>query len=603
MKNLNITNQLFAKKLIPIKFDLEHLLNLSEKELENFLTTLNFYDSLELILNTPWDQRSKLILLSPFSEALVKNLSNQEFFLTLKASSLDLVVELLSYAKGSQIQFLFDLDSWYKDKIKPERVLSWLYLLFHAGEDKVLDWLRVADWDFLIAIFQKFVKVYKRPDDMDLLEAMDFLPPYTLDDFYFIDFKNPAYEFYFRRLIEIIREEMPDTYFSLMESVIWEIPLEVEERAYKWRNARLADEGILDYFEALEIYSYLHPKSLKEIELNLLPFEEEQQVKLSTANIVLYAGEEDLFIFKVLASIEEPLQIKRIKRELAWLVSKVIIVDHVVIDEIEQVKKSLKKVWASLNLGLEYLSYENLEVGKKFLENHFLEDLFKVGQTALRELRKLAMGIINAKEFDPVILKYLDQPYQGYLQGVLVQKLNKIKLFQPEKIGTSEEYTYFKRIAEVRLVRRYLEEIGYIAPLLQKTLGDPFTWVKEVIQSSRNFDLNFLTWSSLILTALARWVYEKEFRFKALPKSSWNKVFKEMVEKKEGFCVMKEELKKALFENFKLFAQNYWYLEPELLTSFLNFVIQRWENEFKYSDPEEPPDCMYQTLVLIDLNK
>ncbi|MCX8041785.1 MAG: DUF6178 family protein [Thermodesulfobacteriaceae bacterium] len=602
MENLNITNPLLAKKLVSTKFDLEYLLNLSEKEIEKFLATLNFYDSLDLILSTPWEKRAKLILLSPFSEALVKNLSNQELFLTLKASSLDLVVELLSYAKGTQIQFLLDLDTWYKDRIKPERVLSWIYLLFHAGEDKVLEWLKVADWDYLIAIFQKFIKVYKRPDEVDLLEAMDFLPPYTLDDFYFIDFKNPEYEFYFRRMIEIIREEMSETYFSLMESIIWELPLEVEERAYRWRNSRLADEGILDYFEALEIYSYLHPKSLKKIEINLLPYEEEK-IELSPTNIVLYAGEEDLFIFRVLTSIEETFQLERIKRELAWLVSKVIIVDHIVIDEIEQVKESLEKVWGSLNLGLEYLSSENLELAKRFLKNHFLEDIFKVGQTALRELRKLAINIAEGKEFDPTILKYLDQPYQGYLQGVLTKKLNRIKLFQPKKIGTLGEYTYFKRVSEVRLVRRYLEEVGYIAPLLQKTLGTPSDWIKEITQPGRNFDSNFLSWSSLILTALANWINERDFRFKALPKSSWDKVFKNMIEKRGGLGLMKEEIKTALFENFKKFAQNYWYLEPELLSSFLNFVIQKWEEEFKYSDPDNPPDSLYQTLVLIDLKK
>lgn len=602
MKNLNTTNLLLAKKLVSTKFDLEYLLNLSEKEIEKFLATLNFHDSLDLILSTPWEKRAKLILLSPFSEALVKNLSNQELFLTLKASSLDLVVELLSYAKGTQIQFLLDLDTWYKDRIKPERVLSWIYLLFHAGEDKVLEWLKVADWDYLIAIFQKFIKVYKRPDEIDLLEAMDFLPPYTLDDFYFIDFKNAEYEFYFRRMIEIIREEMSETYFSLMESIIWEIPLEVEERAYRWRNSRLADEGILDYFEALEIYSYLNPKSLKKIEINFLPYEEER-IELSPTNIVLYTGEEELFIFRVLTSIEETFQLERIKRELAWLVSKVIIVDHIVIDEIEQVKESLKKVWGSLNLGLEYLSSENLELAKWFLKNHFLEDIFKVAQTALRELRKLAIRITEGKEFDPTILEYLDQPYQGYLKGVLAKKLNKIKLFQPKKIGTLEEYTYFKRVSEIRLVRRYLEEIGYIAPLLQKILGTPSEWIKEITQPGRNFDSNFLSWSSLILTALANWINEREFKFKALPKSSWDKVFKNMVERKENLCLMKEEIKTALFESFKKFAQSYWYLEPELLNSFLNFVIQKWEDEFKYSDPDNPPNSLYQTLVLIDLKK
>ena len=255
MKELSI-----RKEILP-GVDLDTFLRMSDQEVEKVLAPLKFHEIYNIVLNAPWEVKAKLIINSPYPEGLVKNLPPQELFLTLKASSLDLVVELLSYAKGSQIQFLFDIDTWYKDRIKADRVASWIILLFEAGEDKVLEWLRIADWDYLITIFQKFVRVYKRPDDMELIEAMDFLPPYTLDDFYYVDFKNDSLEFYFRRMLEIIKSELPDIYFALMESIIWEIPAEVEERAYRWRNGRLADEGIPEYFEALDVYTPIHPKS------------------------------------------------------------------------------------------------------------------------------------------------------------------------------------------------------------------------------------------------------------------------------------------------------------------------------------------------------
>jgi len=593
-------NPLSIKKEILPGIDLEKLINMSDQEVEKALSPLKFHELYEVVLNAPWEVKSKLIINSPYPEGLVRNLPPQELFLTLKASSLDVAVELLSYAKGTQIQFMFDIDAWFKDRIKAERVASWIILLFEAGEDKVLEWLRIADWDFLIAIFQKFVKVYKKPDDMELIEAMDFLPPYTLDDFYFVEFKNESLEFYFRRMLEIIRSEMPETYFALMESIIWEIPAEVEERAYRWRNGRLADEGIPEYFEALDVYTPTHPKSLRKIDPKYLALEGEVQPSI---NIIVYEKPEELFIFKVLELIKDSNQINRLKKELAWLANKVIITDNVVIDEIEQVQKSLEKIWSSLNMGLEYLSSENLEVGKRFLEEHFLEDIFRVAQTVLRELRKYALRMVKSKDFDPSILKYLDQPYQGYLQGILVNKLNQIKLFQPDKIGTSEEYTIFRKIKEVNTVRRYIEEIGYMAPIIEKIFGSPLVWINEVNQPGRNFDVKFLSWSTLILTALANWVYKKEFVFKALPESAWKEVMKGLLEKREDKCFMKEEIKEALFNNFESFSKAEWYYEPELLHSFLNFVINKFENEFRYAEPDEPPEPKYQTLILIDLNK
>lgn len=587
------------KKEILKDIEVEKLLKLPEKEIEKNLAKLKFYELYELVLSIPWEERARIILCSAYPEGIVKNLPPQELFLTIKASSLDLAVELLSYAKGSQIQFMFDIDAWYKDRIKAERVASWIILLFNAGEDKVLEWLRIADWDFLIAIFQKFIKVYKKPDDMELIEAMDFLPPYTLDNFYFIEFKVDSLEFYFRRMIEIIREEMQDTYFALMESVIWEIPAEVEERAYRWRNGRLADEGIPEYFEALDIYSYMHPKGLKKIDPRYLPSPDEEYQP--SINIAIYKGPEELFIFKVLDTIKEPQQIERIKRELAWIANKVIIVDNVVIDDIEQIKRGLEKVWAGLNIGIEYVSMGNLEIAKKILEEHFLEDIYKVSQTVLKELRRTALKYTKNKDFNSSILDYLDQPYQGYLKGVLVEKINEIKLFQPDKIGTEEEYTIFRRTGEIKTARRYIEEIGYIAPLIEKMFGSPISWVNEVNKGGRNFDAKFITWSTLILTALSQWVYTKEFVFKALPKSVWKEVIKELIQEKEGICYMKEDLKKKLFENFENFAKSEWYLEKELLHSFLNFVIKRFEDEFKYIDLKDPPDPRYQTLILIDL--
>lgn len=586
-----------------LKAKVEELLNLSEKELEKALLPLKFEEVFELVLTSPWEKRAKLILYSPYPQGIVRNLPPIELFFTLKGSSLDLAVELLSYAKGTQIQFLFDFDCWYKDRLKAERVASWIILLFEAGEDKVLEWLTIADWDFLIALMQKFIRIHKRPDDVDLLEAYDYLPPYTLDDVYFVEFKDERLEFYFRRIIELIRETWPETYFALMESLIWEIPSDVEERAFRFRNGRLADEGIPDYYTALEVYTYIHPKKLSKVDYKSLPEGEPEEEERETAlYLIPYEGPEDLLVQKALSLIKDPQVLSRIQRELAWLATKVILVDHPVIDEVEEVRKGIHKMWCGLNLGLEYLAEGNPEAAKELLKNHYLEEIFRVSRTALRELRKFALSLLNNKEFNVALLKYLDQPYAGYLKGITVRRLNEVKLFNPVHMGTDKEYIEFSRVSELRMVRRYLEEIGYMAPLLERGLGPISSWIKEMIQPERNFDLNFLTWSSIILTALTQYVYSGEFIFKAIPYKAWKGVFSKLVEKQGEKTYLKEELKERLFENFKTLAKGVYYLDEDLLLGFLNFVVDRFEKEFKFAEPEDPPDPKYQTLILIELS-
>lgn len=546
-------NQPFSVKIFEKKIDLNKLLSLPEEELAKALAPLKFEELKELLLATPWEKRATLILASPYPKGLVQNMPFCEFFFTLKASSLDLAVELLSHARASQIQFIMDFDGWYKDRLKPDRIASWIILLFEAGEGKVLEWLSIADWDFLIALLQKFMKVYKRPDDTDLLEAYDFLPPYTLDDVYFIEFKEEKLEYYCRRIIEIIREEWPETYFALMESLIHEIPIEVEERAFRFRNSRLSDEGIPDYYTALEVYTQIHPKKLQKYDYTL-----NQSLDIEAFPILYFVPvkqESPLFIQQVISQIREPQIIERLQREMAWLVTKITLVDHPVIDSIEEVEAGVQKMWCGLNLGLEYLSGQNLELAKYYLENYYLEDIFRISRTALRELRKFALSILNSKEYNGAILKYLDEPYAGYLKGSIEKKLNKVKLYNPKGFGTNEEFIEFSQIKELSMVRRYLEEVGYMAVLLEKGLGPLSVWIKEMLQPGRNFDLNFLTWSSIILTALAQYLYKGDFLFKALPKKAWKRIFSHMIEKREDKCFLKENLKDELYRSFKLLAK------------------------------------------------
>ncbi len=111
-----------AERGLPLTY--EELLAKPAAEAERLLAELPFQEQLQLILSTPWHLRPKIITLSPVAEGLVRNLPPQELFLTLKAVSTEEAIDLLSYAKGEQIQLLFDLDAWRKDRIVEERFLA-----------------------------------------------------------------------------------------------------------------------------------------------------------------------------------------------------------------------------------------------------------------------------------------------------------------------------------------------------------------------------------------------------------------------------------------------------------------------------------------------
>ncbi len=592
---------LWAERKLP---DVRELLQAPPEEAEKKFASLPFRDQVELVLETPWELRERLIVLSPHAERLVKALPPQELFWTLKAISPEEAVTLLSMASGPQLQFLFDLDCWRKDRLVLERALAWLTLLFEATEDTVARWLKIVDFDFLVTLMKRLIEVYKRPDGVDLTEARDWLPPYTLDDTYFIRFRLDKFEPLTRRLIEILMELDPARYRDLMESVIWELPAEVEEMAYRWRRARLADWGVPDYYEALDVYAPLSPDRMRQIEPIYLPPAPSDETPPPAFLPAIHTEGVELFA-QALSKITDWRQIDRLKRELAWLVNKVLMVDIGTIDDVDEARKVFDKVAGYLNIGLEYLSRGQLEAAKRLLETYFLEDIFRVAQRLIVDLRRYAREITTASGVDPRLFRHLDEPYASYLKGIMAKEANRIMLFIPEKIGTAEEFRPFRKLEEIERVRRMLAEIAYMAPLIQKAFGTPPVWTAELALKRTNLlEPGDIKWSTLLLTALANWLIRKEFRFEALPVKDWpsflSKFFTKGVDREKN--IVKETVRSELLENFKRLAAEEGPVEEDHLRSFLDFCLFRTEEELAYADPSEPPDPRYIQCLLLELS-
>ncbi len=583
----------------------EELLRLPGEEAEKKMAALPLKDQVEVVLQSPWELRERVIVLSPQAERLVKALPPQELFWTLKAVSPEEAVTLLAMASPTQIQFILDLDCWKKDRLALDRVLAWLTLLFEATEDKVAEWLRHVDFDFLVAVMKRLVDVFKRPDGVDLTEARNWLPPFTLDDTYFVNFRLEKFAPMTKRIIEILMEIDPARYRDLMESVIWELPAEVEEAAYRWRRARLADWGVPDYFESLDIYAPLSPERIRRVEPAYLPAPEEETPPPAFLPAVQTEGTE--FLAQALSQIRDYRQIDRLKRELAWIINKALMVDVGTVDDVEEARKVLDKVSGYLNLALEYLAGGQVAQAAKILEEHFLEDIFRVGQAQVVELRKMARRIITQPELDPRIFKHLDEPYASYFKGVMASEANRIRLFIPEKIGTAEEYRPFRTLAEVKRVQRVLAEIEYWAPLIQKAFGAPPLWVAEIVLKKTNLlEPADIKWSTLILTALGQWLLGEGFRFEAIPEDRYTKMLAKLWERHHGQerGRVRPEVREELLKNFAALAKEVNLpVEEDLLRSFIDFCLFRVEEEFAFTDASLPPNPRYIQSLLIELKE
>ncbi len=476
----------------------ESLLKMPPQEAERIFNKLNLEQQASLVLLSPWEKRQELILLSNKARELVQAMPTEELFWTIKAIGVQDCLELLRMARADQLQFMFDLDWWYKDKIVPEKIVAWLLLLFEASENVVarwLDWILRKDETLLPTIMRPFLTVYKRPDDMDIQEARDVLPAFTMDDTYFIEFKNKKLEPLWARIIEILIDFFPSGYRDLMESLLVDIPAETFEFAYRWRNSRLADWGIPEYFEAIDIYAPLNKTQLRRIKVNVDNIDSSQELVMPAFVPTLYI--EDMpYLRGAIDVLAGSSVMTRIIREWVWVANKLLIADLVDLDDPSQLKQVIFRTAGLINLALEDLYKETGEPPEAILKQVSLEDIVRVANTFIRKLKSEALKLIDNNMVHPEGW-YLEEEVQNKFLGLLTRQV----LYWDPKI---QDYRGFKSIDEILEITQLLNNLKIWAKAI--TIIQPHwdKWHRGIFDNTNIGTARELTWRMALVTFLAQ---------------------------------------------------------------------------------------------------
>jgi len=475
----------------------EALLKKPAQEAEEIFNKLNLEQQASLILLCPWEKRQELILLSKKAEELVQAMPTQELFWTIKAIGIQDCLELLRMASAEQLQFMFDLDWWYKDKIVPEKIVAWLLLLFEASESVVarwLEWIVKKDESLLPTIMRPFLSIYKRPDEMDIQEAKDVLPGFTLDDTYFIEFKNKKLQPLWARIIEILIDFFPPAYRDLMESMVFDIPTETFEFAYRWRNNRLADWGIPEYFEAIDIYAPIDKNNLRRIELPDVDITQELTMPAFVPTLYI----DDLpYLRNALDSLVGKPVMGRIIKEWVWVANKLLMADLVDLDDPLQLRQVIFRAAGLINIALEQLHKDFGESPEQLLTQIPIEDLIRLANSSIRALKSKALALVNS---DLVHSEgwYLEEDVQNRFLGLLTRQI----LYWDPLI---QEYRGFRSVDEILEIDNLLKELEEWSKVV-KYLIEPHwsNWHKGVFTHTNIGTSRELTWTMALATVLAQ---------------------------------------------------------------------------------------------------
>ena len=258
MKKLNRNMSIAKHEVTP-----EHLLALEAKQPQALFNALTLEDKMGVVLSAPWIKRQQLIMLDENPAELVQALPEDEIYWTIKEIGADDALPIISRLSFDQLQYSIDIDCWIKDLIDMAGVSHWLRMLLRCREENVLEWVTKTDERFLNFAFKKLFNVFRLSDDLDLTEASDLLPSWTIDGLYYFQFADDEARQIAIPFLHLLYKTDSSYFYYLMENTKWVSAVELEEDALRMRQRRMAEQGFPELEEAWPVYQYLSTEEMQ----------------------------------------------------------------------------------------------------------------------------------------------------------------------------------------------------------------------------------------------------------------------------------------------------------------------------------------------------
>lgn len=399
-------------------------------------------------------RKADAILSEPDAARLVPQLPVQELYYAIKEVGLADAEELVALATPEQVQGFVDLDVWERDHLEERRLDAWIEALGNAGFEKLGRTLEGLDPEVAALWLQRRARVYDLTLEPPPEEPEGHYYP-TPDRFFLLDILPGGEE---GKLLERTLDWLYryDLAFArqLVMSAKWELASDLEEHAYRWRRGRMADLGYVDFYEALSIYQYLDPASVKLDEHSFVAPPPETPTELPA--VLAGSLDESGFFGKALGTLATEADVERLQAALVLLVNKVMAADLVDPGDIEAGRAALGRAVGYLGLGLEYLSRGDVARAGHALLSIALERIFRVGVSLTLQLRTLAETLVKSG-VNPV---ELDEPWDEVMR-LLRQRRPEFPRALDEP--PAAEGRPFSTLADVSRVAAAIDQIAKIS--------------------------------------------------------------------------------------------------------------------------------------------
>jgi Family of unknown function (DUF6178) len=337
-------------------------------------------------------RRIDALLSQDDAKAAVAALAPNEIFELVHEVGFEDAQDLIELTTPEQIRGCFDLDAWNKDQLDLAPLTPWLTSLLEAGFEKVGEVFASLDSEFRALILQRQVRIWdvglgEEPEDENENPIMA-----TVDRFFMLElYGDEENQKLTQRVIEDLYRADADLARHMIMAARSEPPAELEEMSYRWRSARLADLGYVDFYDALDLFRPLDANqvAIGEGSHDRGFTDEGTRVSLVVAEEVIGRG----FLARAMSAIEDPGEAERIDHALMVLVNKVLAAGRAKPGQPEVVRRGALYATATLSLGLETVSRGDLARATEALSSVGMQRLFRVGYTVTHKLSRLAQAL------------------------------------------------------------------------------------------------------------------------------------------------------------------------------------------------------------------
>ena len=459
------------------------------------------------------DMLSGMKLLNALTEpsnaaACIQTLPSEDLHRYLFEIGLEDAETVLALASSDQVRALLDFELWEKSDLSLGRLDIWLFALLRAGKDVLYQRILDLDDSLLSWVIKQntYAYVIDDPDDFDPPLAEHILTPDRrlcivfprsvdhLEDLNPSIVKEPneapsnsesgvhgslatgaqvdqplnggAKDQPVRIFLDLLMQEQPEFCIHLLLASTAALSSHIEEQAYRWRTARMADRGFVEYYEAREIYTPPPADWKRSLPPQRID-EETPPAKLWLAKVV--ATSERLDRAFAALSWEDALTVAEL---LGYIANMALSADRVSLwDQLRQ-EQTLRRLQAGITIALEVLngSDASAEQDAQTLSRYHLNYLFRLGYQQMLDAARPLWRVEHT-------LRRSEDP------TATLDELPRLKLWanallgeHPEGRGEEGEVTMLRSLYDCKIAYEgalIIEDIVRIAqPLYAELLAD-----------------------------------------------------------------------------------------------------------------------------------